>query len=276
MPRFLPRLIVPALALLLSACSQERALRTLATPAADSVAREFIQQLRQGDPAAARRLSPDVLRVEGVQDSLRNMTRLFPRGPVLETELVGAQVLVQQGVTTRRLAYQEHSAGGWALVQVAIVEDEMKDRYIGGAHVTQIQGRLQDANAFKLAGTGPLHWIMLALMAAVPLFCVATAVRVARTPMPRRWLWALLALLAGGGLTLNWTTGDFSVTPINIQLLGAGAMRNGFAGPWLLTVALPLGAIMALLKRRRFLAKQGTPPPDGPVPDGALPARPVA
>lgn len=276
MPRFLLHLIVPALALLLSACSQERTLRTLATPAADSVAREFIQQLRRGDPAAARRLSPDLLRVEGVQDSLRNMTRLFPRGPVSETELVGAQVLVQQGLTTRRLAYQEHSAGGWALVQVAIVEDEMKYRYIGGANVTQIQGPIQDANAFKLAGTGPLHWIMLALVPAVLLFCVATAVRVARTPMPRRWLWALLALLAAGSLTLNWTTGDLSFMPINVQLLGAGAMRNGLAGPWLLTVALPLGAIVALRKRRRFLAEQSTPRSDGPVSAGLPPERPAS
>lgn len=274
MTRFLPHLIVPALVLLLSACSQERALRMLATPAADSVAREFIQQLRRGDPAAARRLSPELLRLEGVQDSLRNITRLFPRGPVMETELVGAQVFGQQGLTTRRLVYQEHSAGGWALVQVAILEDGMKYRYVGAVNVTQIQGPLQDANGFTHAGTGPLHWIMLALMAGVLLFCVVTAVRVARTPMPRRWLWALLALLAGGKLTLNWTTGDFSVMPINIQLLGAGAMRNGLAGPWLLTVAVPLGAIMALRKRRRFLSEQSTR--DGPGADGALPERPIA
>ena len=271
MPSKLLRLVLPALTILLSACSQERALRTFATPAADSVARDFIQQLRRGDPAASRRLSPDLLRVEGIQDSLRNVTRYFPPGPVRETELVGAEAFVEPGLTTRRLVYQEHSAGGWALVQVVIVEDEAKYRYVGGVNVMRTQGRIQDANAFTLAGTGPVHWMMLALAIGVPLFCMAAAVRVARTPMPRRWLWALFALLAAGKLTLNWSTGDLSMALINLQLLGAGAMRTGLGGPWLLSVALPLGAIISLAKRRRFLADQDQPRPEEPASTEPLP-----
>jgi hypothetical protein len=266
MPRLLLHLIVPGLALLLSACSPERAVRMVATPAADSLARDFIQQLRRGDPAAARRLAPELLGIEGMQDSLRNVTRIFPRGPVRETELVNAAVFAEQGRTTRRLLYQEEAAGGWALVEVVILEDAMKYRYIAGVRVTPTQGRIQDANALDFSGTGPAHWIMLALMAGVLLFCVASAVRVARTPMPRRWLWAMLALLAAGKLTLNWATGELSVTPINLQLLGAGAFRSGLGGPWLLSVALPVGAIMALSKRRRFLAQRNAAPPEEPPP----------
>lgn len=260
--RRLPLLL--ALCLLLSACSQEAMIHRFATPEADAFARDFIQQVRNGDPMAARKLSPELLQVPAMKDSLRSLTRVFPRGSVQEVKLLNAQVMTMStGLTTRTLVYEEHSAGGWALVQVVVLEDAMKYRYINGMHVQPTRGAIQEMNAFTLAGKGALHWGMLLMATAVPLFCLGSAILVFRTPMRRRWAWALLALVGGFTATLNWTTGELFTRMFNVQLLGAGALQSGLGAPWLISVSLPVGALIALSRRRRFLADQN---PDESIP----------
>ncbi|HEY0038839.1 MAG TPA: MerC domain-containing protein [Longimicrobium sp.] len=249
-------------------------LNRFATPEADAFARSFITQVRAGDPAAARHLTPDLLRVPAMKDSLRALTRFFPGGPVQEMTLLNAQVFMTAEATSRTLLYEQRSAAGLALVEVVVVEDAQKYRYIAGIRVQPTQAPLQTVNAFTLADRGVTHWTMLLLAIAVPLFCLWAAVRVIRTPMPRRWGWAFLAVLAGGQATLNWTTGELFVNLIHLQLLGSGVQRSGMAGPWMLTVAMPLGAMMALLRRRRFLAQATDVTTAGvastdPLPEGA-------
>ena len=87
------------------------------------------------------------------------------------------------------------------------------------------------------------------------MFSLGTATQVARTPMPWRWWWAFVALLGAGTLVLNWTTGEVFMKGLNIQLFGVGFTRQGLAGPWVLSVAFPAGALVALERRRRFLAR---------------------
>lgn len=256
MPRSAPVALALVLCALLAACSMDEMLLRIATPEGDRFAREVVAQLRRGDSASAgRRLSPNLLKVPGVRDSLAGLARHFPRGPVRELKLVNAQVLVQQGLTIRHLTYQERSAGGVAVIEVRVLEDDMSYRYLDGVHVAQRAAALSDENAFTFAGKGPLHTSFLLLACALPLFCLWAAVRVARTPMPARWLWALLALVAAGGATFNWTTGELSISLLSVQLMGAGILRSGAAGPWLLSVAFPVGAVIALARRRRFLER---------------------
>jgi hypothetical protein len=253
-------LVALGICAVLGACSQKAMLRTLAPPEADRFAREFVRDLRRGDTAATGpRLSPRLQQLPGVRDSIAGMVRFFPRGPVNGIELIGAQVQVDAQATRRFLEYQEQSAGGWAVIQLFLLEDEGGNRYVDAVHVSQIAAPLQRVNAFTLAGKGPRHWLMLAAAVGVTLFCLWAAVLVIRTPMRRRWGWALVALVGGGKLTLNWTTGDIFATPLNLQLLGSAVARTGLAGPWLLSVAIPAGALMALLRRRRFLAGEREP-----------------
>jgi hypothetical protein len=86
---------------------------------------------------------------------------------------------------------------------------------------------------------------------AVAVFALWAAVMVARTPMPRRWGWAAIALLGVGELALNWTTGEISASILAFPLPGASMTRSSLAGPWVVAVSFPVGAIIALLKRDR-------------------------
>ena len=50
---------------------------------------------------------------------------------------------------------------------------------------------------------------------------------------------------------LNWTTGDFEFQLLNIRLLGAGFLRSGTVAPWILSFAIPVGAILFWIKRSK-------------------------
>jgi hypothetical protein len=70
--------------------------------------------------------------------------------------------------------------------------------------------------------------------------------------------WALFALVGVAPITLNWTTGALQVQPIAFLILSFAFVRTGF-GPWMLSVAFPVGAIVTLHKvsQMRAQALQG-------------------
>ena len=72
----------------------------------------------------------------------------------------------------------------------------------------------------------------------------------------------VVVLVAVGAVQLNWSTGAVFTSLVHLQLLGSGAVKQGIAAPWVLSAAFPLGAVLALAKRRRFLrAGDATPVP---------------
>jgi hypothetical protein len=95
-----------------------------------------------------------------------------------------------------------------------------------------------------------IHYLVLVALVIVPLFIVATT---GTALYRRRWGWAALSLFSVFAFKLNWMSGAWSFMPISVNLLGAGFMKAGAAfAPWILTVGLPLPAILfwALGKNR--------------------------
>jgi len=134
-----------------------------------------------------------------------------------------------------------------------LVLEEFDMLFVDGVGVRRVPASLRTINAFTLEGKTPAHLLMLTLLIAVPTFSLIVAVLVLQTSMRRRWLWAALALLGAGKFGFNWTTGQTFNQTISVQLLGAGVYRGGLAGPWLLFVSFPAGALIALDRRRRAI-----------------------
>jgi asparagine N-glycosylation enzyme membrane subunit Stt3 len=67
----------------------------------------------------------------------------------------------------------------------------------------------------------------------------------------RKWLWILFILFGFGKLSINWTTGQWGVMVLAAQLFSASAAAAYF-GPWIVSVSLPVGAVLFLIKRRRL------------------------
>jgi hypothetical protein len=99
---------------------------------------------------------------------------------------------------------------------------------------------------------------MLCLAIAISLFTLWVAVTVVRTPMRRRWGWAVVALLGVGKVVVNWTSGETIAHLVSFPSITAPIARSELLGPWVVAVSFPLGAILALWRRQRALG--GLPP----------------
>jgi hypothetical protein len=86
----------------------------------------------------------------------------------------------------------------------------------------------------------------------IPLFIILSIIYCFKTPLKRKWLWILFMLFGIISFKLNWTTGDFELQLLNIRLLGAGFSRSGTVAPWILSFAVPVGAILFWIKKRKI------------------------
>jgi len=117
---------------------------------------------------------------------------------------------------------------------------------------------VQELNAFTLRARTWHHYLILTCALASLLLCVGSAVLVARTQMPRRWLWAFTAIVGLGKIGINWTSGELFVYLPTLQLLGASYLRPGTVGPWIVSFSLPVGALWALWHRRSIRQRGST------------------
>ena len=127
--------------------------------------------------------------------------------------------------------------------------------------LTGVHGFWKNARAAQLSRLG--------LMISIVAFALWAAVLVARTPMPRRWGWAAVALLGLGKFAINWTTGQTTASFLSLPILVGSIGRGDILGPWIVAFSLPIGALVALLRRRHVLQIQRKPAVTPDRSDGA-------
>lgn len=115
---------------------------------------------------------------------------------------------------------------------------------------------LRLANEFKFEGKGIAHYFFFGLSILIPLFILTSLAFSIKTPLKRKWLWIIFILMGFMSFNFNWTTGVLDLNPMNFKLFGAGVKKSSMVGPWTLSFAIPLGAIMFWFKRSR-IKKQG-------------------
>lgn len=245
-----------------AACSPEEARRLMTPPAHDAVAREYLATLHRGDLAAAVAvLLPELQQVPGIRDSLAAAHRTLPTGGFDTVRVVGVDRYESASSHVTHLTYELHSPAGWALALVTVV-DSGGTRRVGGVRIERAAAPLAEVNAFHLSGKTWWHVLVLSLAVTAAGVSLLAAVAAARTPMPRRWLWAAVALVGISRFTLDWTSGAYVWAPLHVVFFSAGFFRPGVVGPWLISVGFPLGALAALYRVRQFRRTQmpGAPP----------------
>lgn len=254
---------------LLAACSSETVLSKVAPPEADKYARAYFETMRTGSPEdATREVSPPVLRNPASMDSVRSLRQQFAAFGVIDSaKIVNAQVNFSNGSTPthRVLTYELWGHGAIALAEIEILEDGA-NRSINGLTLEPIAKPLEATNGFR-DNMGPAQLAVLLVATGFALFEIGAAVVVAKTPMRRRWLWAVFALFGVGSFAMNWTTGAVTSDLLSFQLIGS-IQRVGLAGPWFISISFPLGAILALRKRQQALAGSAVSTPSAPGVDG--------
>lgn len=207
-------------------------------------------------------LAPSMKNTE-IRDTLSRMASLFPSKPI-SIKTVDASIVRSRDSSSTSITLEYEFARGWLLAQFVIqTRDGVKT--INGFHVTPISESVEVMNEFTLANKGLSQYVGLCLAILVLSFDLYAFVLCIRAKMGRKkWGWLILISIGAFRLTLNWTTGQWFLTPLAIQ--GPPVMMYcSLYGPWMVHIVVPLGAIAFLLRRRTLEAKVAASPIQSPA-----------
>ncbi|WP_247664474.1 hypothetical protein [Ideonella alba] len=246
------RLLIPILALLLSACDQQAMFDRFVPKEEAALAKQVVSQLAARDYASVEAQLDPSLRSPDLRSKLEAMAEHIPSGEHISVRTVGAHTNITNSVTSFNLTFEYQYKDSWLLANV-VLERRNGKVLVQGIHVTPRSTSLEAENAFTFDGKSALHYAVLVLAVGIPLFVVYALIACVRTQIPKRkWLWLLFVAVGMVQFRFNWTTGAWGVHPFSVALLGAGFAKAGPVAPYIFTLAFPLGAFVFLMKRRSF------------------------
>jgi hypothetical protein len=241
--------------MLFSGCNQnsEKRLRPFTPPEDEAKATNYISLLRQGGFDQIQKDMDASITDADTHSTLVKMGALIPPQDPVSVKVVGAHQYRTEDTYKINLTFEYQFPTNWLLINVALQKKNGVSS-IYGFHVEPLSEALEDYNRFTLAGKNPFQYAMLALAILIPIFSLYVLVLCIRTKMKKRkWLWIIFILLGFGKITVSWTTGHWQYGLFQFQLFGASAFAPPF-GAWLISVSVPLGAILFLLWRKKLTA----------------------
>jgi hypothetical protein len=238
-------------------------LKKFTPPDDESLAIQYVDLLRQrGFDQIEDRLDPSIKNAE-THDALAEMWGMIPAGEPSSVKTVDSHVVHgKDGSTTSiTLEYEfapralptsgstESMARSWLLAGV-VIQTRGGVKTISGFHVMPIPRSFEEANEFSLLDKGFSQYAGLCVAVGVSVFTLYVFVLCKRTRTGRQeWLWLVPILIGVFRVTVNWTSGEWSFTPLAIQAPPVMTLSSPY-GPWMIQVTIPLGAIVFLLLRR--------------------------
>ena len=243
------------LVLLLVGCSQEELLERFASKEDQAVATTYIEKLRARDFEALENEIDPSIKPADLRSKLEGMAASIPQGEPTSRKLVGAHSFSTPDSKTLNTTFEYGFGGRWVLINVAL-KDQNGKRTIVGLNVNPQTQSLEEQNRFTFADKTSKHYAVFAWAIAAALLSLTSLIVCVRTKLPgRKWPWVLFIILGVGKLSLNWATGEVAVAPLSVQLFSAGAAAALY-GPWVVSISLPLGAVVFLIYRKVRLGQQ--------------------
>ncbi len=253
--------VLVVIGLLLAGCDQKALLQKFVPKDDDAFARRFLDAVRAGDYSVADQMLDASLRGEKSASGFHDLNGVLAHGEPISVEVIGSNVFTNastQGTTrTTNLSYQIHFPDSWAAGNV-VVGHPSGAMSVLGSHFQPIPDSLESLNRFTFAGKSFVHYLVFAACIAVPAFILVTLVVCIRSRIRRKWLWIIFILLGFVQFRFDWSSGQFAVQLISFALFGASFFRTSPYAPWILGFAIPVGAILFLLLRRRLLIDNAT------------------
>lgn len=257
--RFLS-LISIVMIMLLVGCDQASMMKRITPPEAESAARGYIELLRQNRFEEIEKGLDSSIKTADIRNTLVKMAQMIPSQKPESIKVVGAYVNVFHGpkdpeTTTTNITLEYQFQSKWLLINVA-TQKKGGVTTVVGFNVNPIPDSLENLNKFRLVGKNPLQYSVLVLAILIPLFTLYALMQCIRTKIERRkWLWVAFVLFGLAKFSVDWTTGQWGITPLSLQLLGAGAYAPAY-GSWVISISLPLGAVIFMLKRKGLSKQQ--------------------
>lgn len=248
------RFVAFILCVLLSACGPTHLPDSVDKSPEATYLHDMVTKLAAHDYAALEQSAIPELAGTNMRGDLERMSTLLPADTVKKIELLELTVTTRSDKPrVATIAEQYVFASAKPVVMSAQLVGEPGNFRVARFYIEPLPAPLDEIHAFTLKGKGLVHYIFLVLVPLAFLVSVYAFIRCLLTPrLKRKWLWAIFIVIGFGAFKLNWTTGAVTHQLLFIQLLSAGAIRV-MPGPWLLSFAIPVGAIWFLLKRRLML-----------------------
>lgn len=200
------------------------------------------------------------LQNDAAREQLAAVAAILAEHPPDSTTLIGVHLQSPSGSRFVNLSWEYRSQGQWIATNVAARHSPPGSPRVAGFSAYPLNQSLRTLNAFTLRGRSAVHVTWLLGVVGMPLFCLAVATRlVTARGMPKRWIWALVALIGVSRFSLDWTTGHVAFQPLYLTLFAAAATNAGPAAPWILTFALPVGAAVGLARYRSWVTVRRKP-----------------
>jgi hypothetical protein len=243
-------LLLLCAAVLLPACDQTALFDSIVPKEESRIAQDLVNKIATRDyPAIEAALDP-ALRTPDLHARLEEMTKSLPTGSPKSARVVGSNTLSKTAATTYHFTIEYEYPNSWLLAAVLLERREGKLVLQGINFVPRTQAMAAE-NRFTLEGKKPIHYVVIVMAVAIPLFILYALVVCVRTKMQKRkWLWVLFVAVSVVQFHFNWTSGEWNVQFLSFMLLGAGFAKAGPVAPWVFTLAFPLGAILFLYRRQ--------------------------
>lgn len=217
----------------------------------DRFSRDYIDILLKGDVEQAKELLDPSGVNSKTQSQLQEIVNLLDKGELISIEVVGVNVFRSRDRIRHTLTYQLQFKDAW-LLAIVTVFGVSENQKIHSFQVKPIPRSLEEINAFTFSDKSFRHYIILLIAIGIPVFIIYTIVLCIRTKMKRKWLWIIFMLFGFGTYSFNWTSGLMGFMPLAIHLIPTSAFKRGPYAPWIISLSVPIGALLFLLKRRKI------------------------
>lgn len=233
---------------LLAACDQADVLRKFASAEEQSLAKSYIDHLRARDFDYIEKTTDPSILSPALRETLAKMASIFPNESLISVKLVGAHSFRRADLHTLNATFEYEYGSKWLVANV-VTQEKGGIKTIVGFNVYPRSQSLEAENRFTLVGKALTQYLVLAGAIAAALLTIYSLVVCVRTKLPgRKWPWVLFILVGFGKFAVNWTTGEWGVSPLSVQLFSAGVFAPLY-GPWTIAVSVPLGAFLFLFLR---------------------------
>ena len=218
-------------------------------------AKTYLEKLKARDFAYVREHLAEELQEQVTDEKLSEIANYFPEEEIISTKLVGVHILQKQNFLWQgNYSFEYQFKTQWVLAN-AVVRYIEKDMKILGFNIYPARTiSLKELNAFSLHNKSLFHYVILILAVSIPIFILISVYVCIRTPILQwKWAWIIFICLGFFSISINWTTGQFAFKLFSVYVLGASAIKYGFYAPWIVSVSVPIGAIVFWIKRRHFL-----------------------
>ncbi len=276
------------LALPLGGCNRDNYLRLFGydraallkkyTPQDDEIlAIHYVDLLRQSQfEQIEDRLDPSIKNPE-TRDTLTGMSDTIPTGEPTSIKTVDSRVIYGRDSSTSCITLEYEFApqaipingsaelsGVWLIAQV-VIQTKGGVKSITGLHVSPSSRSFEEINEFTLANKGISQYAALCLAIGAAGFSVYAFVLCIRTRMgKKKWFWLVLILVGIFRFNVNWTTGEWSFTPLTVQVPPVMTACSLY-GACTLQIMVPLGAIAFLLLRKNLRSRVASSPLQAPA-----------